>query len=63
MAGQDEWLNAAIDAANQALKGLMAVKPFVRDEAESYVAVMKAAAAIQGYLGKIAPHHSSLPLH
>lgn len=59
---QEEWANNAIKASDMALKGLLALKPFLVEDREVWMAVMKAAAAVQGFQSKIAPYHSTQPL-
>lgn len=58
---QEDWANKAIAASDMALKGLLAIKPFLTEDKEAWMAVMKAAAAVQGFQGKIAPFHASQP--
>lgn len=63
MDAQDDEFNSNNDAINNALKSLMAVKMIVKTDAETYVAVMKALAALQGFHGKIAPFTATQPFN
>lgn len=48
---QGEEGQPSVVAINNSLSALMAVKPFIKQDADTFVAVMKAIGALQGFLG------------
>lgn len=53
---QSEEGQPSVVAINNSLSALMAVKPFIKQDADTFVAVMKAIDALQGFLGNSSPH-------
>ena len=63
LAGQDQEFDANNNGIENALKALSAVKDMVKSDPDTYVAVMKALAALQGFQGQTAPFTANQPLN